>query len=307
MIHFLRSISRVIFPRLVFVNFAKTSILQCPVCRAPLVQCRGGYQCANQHRFDAAKQGYVNLLLSHQKHSKAPGDSPEMMRSRRQFLNRGCYDQLSMELNQMLAGLGRPDLNEHPSMLDAGCGEGFYLKNFKDFLTQHRGDRSGCQYYGLDISKYAVRQATQRDKAITWLVASIMDLPFIDASLDVILSVFSMVNFNEFSRVLKPNGMLILATAGPRHLQSLREIIYTQVREHSQSAILEQHRGLFTPMQGSNITYETELTSSEAIMNLLMMTPYFWNIDVMTKAKIQALQRLPLEVDVCVSIFKKAE
>jgi 23S rRNA (guanine745-N1)-methyltransferase len=283
------------------------SILQCPVCREPLDQFLGGYQCTNKHSFDAAKQGYVNLLLSHQKHSKEPGDSPEMMRSRRQFLNGGFYDQLSMGLNQVLTGLGGQELGECLSILDAGCGEGFYLKNLKDFLTQERGETIGFNYYGLDISKYAVRQATQRDKAITWLVASIMDLPFIEASLDLILSVFSMVNFNEFSRVLKPSGKLILATAGPRHLQSLREIIYTEVREHSQSAILEQHRGLFKPMQGSNITYETKLESSEEIMNLLMMTPYFWNIDVITKTKIQALQRLPLEVDVSVSIFEKAK
>jgi 23S rRNA (guanine745-N1)-methyltransferase len=281
-------------------------ILQCPVCREPLAQSLGGYQCGNKHSFDAAKQGYVNLLLSHQKHSKAPGDSPEMMRSRRQFLNGGFYDQLSMGLNQILAGLLEPGLSAHLSILDAGCGEGFYLKNLKDFLTQQRGEVSECNYYGLDISKYAVRQATQRDKAITWLVASIMDLPFIDASLDLVLSVFSMVNFNEFYRVLKPSGKLVLATAGPHHLQSLREIIYSQVREHSQSAILEQHRGLFMPVQGSNITYETELTSSDEIMNLLMMTPYFWNIDVITKAKIETLPRLPLDVDVCVSIFEKA-
>jgi 23S rRNA (guanine745-N1)-methyltransferase len=282
------------------------SILRCPVCREPLVQSLGGYQCGNKHSFDAAKQGYINLLLSHQKHSKEPGDSPEMMRSRRQFLNGGFYDQLSMGLNQVLTSLLEPELSAHPSILDAGCGEGFYLKNLQDFLIPKRGEASGYNYYGLDISKYAVRQATQRDKTITWLVASIMDLPFVDASLDMILSVFSMVNFNEFHRVLKPNGKLVLATAGPRHLQSLREIIYTEVREHSQSAILEHHRGLFTPVQGSNITYKTELTSSEEIMNLLMMTPYFWNIDVITKAKIQALQRLPLEVDVCVSIFEKA-
>jgi 23S rRNA (guanine745-N1)-methyltransferase len=280
-------------------------ILQCPVCRELLVPSQGGYHCPESHRFDAAKQGYVNLLLSHQKHSKEPGDSPDMLRSRRQFLNGGFYDQLSMELSQILMRVWQHERQDRFSILDAGCGEGFYLKNLKEVLTNQWGDDCVVDYYGVDISKYAIRQATQRDKAITWIVASITDLPFISGSLDSVISIFSMVNFREFSRILRQKGLLIVVTAGMRHLQSLREIIYANVREHSQAAILEQHKGLFDGLSVTNITYDVVLEDTETIMNLLTMTPYFWNIDVATKAKIAGLNQLKLEVDVCVSIFEK--
>src|SRR5260370_28719526 len=113
------------------------SVLQCPVCREPLVQSPGGYQCFNKHTFDAARQGYINLLLSHKKRSKEPGDSPELIQSRRKFLNRGFYDRLSLGLNQVLASsLFGLDLKGNVSILDAGCGEGFFLKNLKSFVAE---------------------------------------------------------------------------------------------------------------------------------------------------------------------------
>ncbi len=46
-------------------------------------------------------------------------------------------------------------------------------------------------------------------------------------------------------------------------------------------------------------------TSHEAIMDLLAMTPYFWNIDLKTKARVEAIDRLALDVDVEIRVFKK--
>jgi 23S rRNA (guanine745-N1)-methyltransferase len=286
------------------------SILQCPVCRESLVPSVSGYQCPNEHTFDAAKQGYVNLLLSHRKHSKEPGDSPEMIQSRRRFLNRGFYDPLSSGINQVLksviSGLEnqtRLEGLEPISILDAGCGEGFYTENLKVLLSQQASPKSNYQCYGVDIAKYAIRQATQRDKAIGWLVASIIDLPFAKASVDLAFSIFAPINFEEFSRILKPRGRLVLVTPGANHLKSLREVIYAVVRER-QPSIFEQNQAFFTLESITNVAYQTELENQEDIMNLLAMTPYFWNIDLTIKSKIAALSRLPLEVDVSVSVLK---
>ena len=82
-----------------------TSILQCPVCRELTVRSETGCQCANKHTFDAARQGYVNFLLAHKKHSKEPGDSRDMIQSRRRFLDRGHYDKLSDGINEAIAGV----------------------------------------------------------------------------------------------------------------------------------------------------------------------------------------------------------
>lgn len=283
-----------------------TIILQCPVCRTPLLNSADGYQCSNNHTFDAAREGYVNVLLSHKKKSKEPGDSKEMIRSRRRFLDLGLYDRISDGINEAAADhLPEPGSELDCNILDAGCGEGFYLKRLKDFLAQRPGTPVPNEYYGVDISKFAIRQATQRDRTMNWFVASIVDLPFAQASLDMVLNVFSPADFPEFSRVLRETGGLLIVSPGPRHLNGLREIIYPNAREHAPSTISEEAKGLFSLSAETRINYQLELKSREAIMDLLAMTPYFWNIDLKTKAKVEALDRLALDVDVELRIFKK--
>ena len=280
-----------------------TIILQCPVCRKPLLNSADGYQCSNNHTFDAAREGYVNVLPAHKKNSKEPGDSKEMIRSRRRFLNLGLYDRISDGINETAAGnLPKPVSGRAFNILDAGCGEGFYLQRLKEFLAQRPGSR---EYYGVDISKFAVRQATQRDRSMNWFVASVIDLPFAESSLDMVLNVFSPADFPEFSRVLRETGGLLTVSPGPRHLNGLREIIYPDAREHAPSTISEEAKGFFSLSTETRINYPLELKSREAIMDLLAMTPYFWNIDLKTKARVEALDRLALDVDVEIRAFKK--
>ena len=285
---------------------ANNVILQCPVCRDALLLSASGYQCVNRHGFDAARQGYVNLLLSHKKHSKEPGDSREMIESRRRFLDRGYYDRVSDGINEVVAGNLNPAAGGGAlNILDAGCGEGFYLKRLKDALAHSPQAPGTVDYYGIDISKVGVRQATQRDRTMSWFVASIIDLPFAPDSLDVILNVFSLADFAEFSRILKKSGALVIASPGPRHLNGLREIIYPVAREHAGSTREEQARGLFSLAGESRVHYQLELKDNREIMDLLAMTPYFWNIDLNTKSRVEARDRLALDVDVLISVFKK--
>jgi len=284
-----------------------TSILQCPVCRELTVRSETGCQCANNHTFDAARQGYINFLLAHKKHSREPGDNRGMIQSRRRFLDRGHYDRVSDGINESIIGtLQRSDRAGACNILDAGCGEGFYLKRLKTSLSSGDRDPSAFHYYGVDISKYAVQQATQRDRAMNWFVASIIDLPFTQASMDIVLNVFSPVNFPEFARILKETGKLVIAHPGPRHLNGLRDVIYTDAREHEESDMAEQAKGLFSLSSRSRINYQLELTRKGEIMDLLAMTPYYWNIDLGTRSKVEALDRLALDVDVMISVFSKA-
>jgi len=288
------------------MNAADDSILRCPVCRDVLLRTASGCQCINKHGFDAARQGYVNFLLAHKKHSKEPGDNREMIESRRRFLDRGFYDRVSDGINGVVAvELDGPKRGQAFSILDAGCGEGFYLKRLKEALARSPGAPSPIDYYGVDISKFAVRHATQRDKTMSWFVASIVDLPFAPGSLDSILNVFSLADFAEFSRILSASGKLVIASPGPRHLNGLREIIYPVAREHAGSTRAEQARGLFSLADEKRVHYQLELKSNQEIMDLLAMTPYFWNIDLNTKSKVEALDRLTLDVDVLISVFKK--
>ncbi|MEK6741991.1 MAG: putative RNA methyltransferase [Nitrospirota bacterium] len=283
-----------------------TSILQCPVCREITLRSETGCQCANKHTFDAARQGYVNFLLAHQKHSKEPGDNKAMIQSRRRFLDRGHYDRLSDGINEAIAGiLLGPEKGQVCNILDAGCGEGFYLKRLKESLDRSSGEPAVSRYYGVDIAKFAVQQATQRDRTMNWFVASIIDLPFLNSSLDIVLNVFSPLNFTEFARILKDTGRLVIAHPGPRHLNGLREVIYPVAREHEESDMVEQAGDLFSLSNRARVNYQLELINSGEIMDLLAMTPYYWNIDLKTRSKVEALERLALDVDVMISVFSK--
>jgi 23S rRNA (guanine745-N1)-methyltransferase len=285
-----------------------TSILQCPVCRELLFPSAGGYQCSRKHTFDAARQGYVNLLLAHQKHSKEPGDSADMIKSRRRFLDQGFYDRVSDGINEAVAAnLPGSEQGITFTVLDAGCGEGFYLKRLKGSLASRPGDMVPVEYYGVDISKYAVRTATQRDRTMHWFVASIVDLPFTSSSLDIVLNVFSLADYSEFSRTLRKTGKLVIVSPGPRHLNGLRKIIYPIAREHTRSSTLEQARGIFTLATTTRINYPLDLKSNKEIGDLLAMTPYFWNIDLSTKSRVEALDRLALDVDVEIRVFERTK
>jgi 23S rRNA (guanine745-N1)-methyltransferase len=283
-----------------------TSILQCPVCREITIRSETGYQCAHKHTFDAARQGYVNFLLVQKKNSKEPGDNKEMIKSRRKFLDRGHYNKLSDGINEVIAGIIPVTKKGWAcNVLDAGCGEGYYLKRLKESLASSDRKPAEVNYYGVDISKYAVQQATQRDKTMNWIVASIIDLPFVSSSMDVVLNVFSPLNFPEFARILKDAGKLVIAHPGPRHLNGLREIIYPVAREHEESDMVEQAKGLFVLSSRTRVNYPLELTNNGEIMDLLAMTPYFWNIDLSTRSKVEALKRLTLDVDVMISVFSR--
>ena len=284
-----------------------TSILQCPVCRKPLFPTAAGYQCAMKHSFDAARQGYVNLLLAHKKHSKEPGDDPEMVRSRRRFLDQGYYHGISDAINETIAtALSGRERGGDCSLLDAGCGEGFYLQRLKVALDRGGEAHRPINYHGVDVSKFAVRQATQRDRTLEWFVASINDLPFGDSSLDIVLSVFAPANITEFARVLKKAGSLVFVSPGPRHLNGLREIIYPVTREHDAPTITEKAKEFFALSSVARVNYRLELDGRQTIMDLLAMTPYFWNIDLQTKAKVAALDRLALDVDVEIRVFTRS-
>lgn len=243
-------------------------------------------------------------MLAHKKHSKEPGDSPAMIQSRRRFLDQGFYNRISEGINEAVASNIR-ELEDGTafSILDAGCGEGFYLRRLKEYLVGRVGGRIHLDCYGVDISKFAISKAAQRDKSVSWAVANIVDLPFESGSLDMIINVFALADFAEFSRVLSGKGKLVIVTPGPRHLNGLRDMIYPVSREHELSEISEQAKAFFTLSALTRVNYPLELNCSEDIMDLLSMTPYFWNIDLNTKTRVEALTRLALEVDVVITVL----
>ena len=241
-----------------------SKILKCPVCDQLLHQENQSYKCDNNHTFDLAKEGYLNLLLNAK---KTAGDSKEMMTARRKFLAQGYYKKLSDCVNQNLIVSQATD----GSVIDIGCGEGYYLSRFQRKFAAENQD-----FYGLDISKLGVRMAAKKNPNAHWLVANFAKLPFVDKSVSIILSMFAEYSVSEIDRVLADNGTVIIVRAASDHLTELKQIIYPEIHEKVKASSIKDFPG-FT-VKREKYSYQTTIYSTEDLMSLLLMTPHYWKI-----------------------------
>ena len=275
-----------------------TTMLACPVCGGVLTLGAAAAICSNKHAFDRARSGYLNLLLT--KHSAEPGDSAAMLQSRRAFLQAGFYDAISTAANAAVVKVlaGRP----HAHVADVGCGEGFFTARLSRALADAISPAPTC--YGIDISRPGVRMATSHDGEIHWVVASLHHTPFLPRSLDVVLCMFVPIDPVDVRRILRDDGALVTVTPGPDHLDGLRALLYTDVQPHSPMPALMAGDTRFEPAESTRVHESIVVDSQAQIMNLLAMTPYYWNISRDTRARVEALSRLELTVDACVNAFR---
>ena len=278
-----------------------TAILACPVCGDALTLGASAAVCPRGHAFDRARSGYLNLLLSNKKQSAEPGDSPAMMLSRRAFLQAGYYDAMAAAAGAALVQIveGRPGVQ----VADLGCGEGYFTARLHRAIA---AASPGSTCYGLDISRPGVRMATAYDRDITWVVASLHRSPFLPASLDVACSLFAPIDAADVRRVIRGDGALLTVTPGPDHLDALRAAIYNTVKPHPQTPALMAGDTLFEQTGSTRVRQPIVVDTAAQIMNLLAMTPYYWNISEATRARIESLSRLELTVDAYVSVFRPA-
>ena len=146
--------------------------LACPLDGAPLQRDASTWRCAAGHCFDIASQGYANLLPVQQKRSRDPGDSKEMVAARQRFLNAGFYEPIAAATRR--AALAELPATALASCLDAGCGEGYYLRQLAAAAS---AGGQALALLGLDISKWAVLAAARQDKRANWVVGSNAKLP----------------------------------------------------------------------------------------------------------------------------------
>lgn len=241
------------------------TILRCPLCEKPLHWEKNSLKCERSHCFDRARQGYVNLLPVTRKHSRHPGDTRDMVAARKEFLDKGFYAPIAEKVSELTA----PLLPEQPRVLDAGCGEGYYMSFLQNQLP-------GGQFTGVDISKEAVRYAAVRNKNALWLTASAAHLPLAGESLDLVMSMFALTVPEEFFRVLKPGGCFLEVTAGREHLMGLKSLIYSQLTDKAPKAA-PSYPG-FELLKEETLEFSFTLDSNADIGRLLSMTPHFWRI-----------------------------
>lgn len=293
-------------------NIPATNLI-CPLDQESLQQEDNSLRCENGHSFDIARQGYINLLPVQKKRSKDPGDSKEMIIARQNFLNAGIYQPISEKLNQLVKPLlerKKPPAQaittsddagtlEKPCVIDAGCGEGYYLQQLATDLKENQ-----YNLIGLDISKWAVQAAAKRNKQITWIVGTNAHLPVEPASVDMIICMFGFYDLERFAALLKPGGIVLLAEAGTEHLIELRELIYPEVRRTPLPDISDALNKGYKLIEESSLQFSPETLNQQQVKDLMVMTPHLYRASFEGKQKAEALTELTITADVVFRVLE---
>lgn len=259
---------------------------KCPICNEELIKIDNVYRCINRHNYDISKEGYVNLLKK--QGGKDFGDSKEMVLSRREFFKKDYYKILKEELCNIIEKY-KPN-----NLLDLGSGEGYYTNYLKDKLN--------IEIIGIDISKEAVKISSKQNKNVNYIVSSVQDIPLFDKSVDLVLNNFTPLELNEIHRVLKEEGILITTKVGKNHLLELKQAIYDNVYLNDNDTINDERLLL---LDSKVLSFKMKLDNNNDIMNLFNMTPYSHHTSLMSKKRLESLNRLEITAEFNIDIYKK--
>lgn len=271
------------------------SIFTCPVCGEMLGVSGKSLVCPQRHSFDTAKSGYVNLLLS--KHGTAVhGDNKLMLRSRRDFLEKGYYAPLCEKVCKTVVKYAENGI----TILDAGCGEGYYTSAVKAIF-----DRSNIavDMYGIDISKEAVDMAAKRRSGIRFAAASVFHIPVKSESCDILLTMFAPYCGEEYGRVLKDGGIMVMVIPSENHLWELKSLIYdTPYKNEVKPYALEG----FEFIGSERINFAMRINDKKDIQSLFSMTPYYYKSGRVEQQRLGKLESLETQADFEILTYKKS-
>ena len=248
-------------------RFASATAFACPICQENLTLVESSLKCSNHHSFDLSKFGYVNLAPQ----VKASKDyDKENFQNRQLVLENGFYDHILNALSECLSPLAHP-----VNILDIGCGEGYYSRSLQERHPDH-------SFYAFDLSKESIQLAAKSDQEwkVKWFVGDLAHLPLLDQSMDLLLDIFSPANYQEFKRVLAPDGRLIKVIPTATHLQEIRQKVKDHLDQvdYSNEQIIQHFSDHFTIENTIHCQERFELTPAlrEA---LLSMTPLLFHVD----------------------------
>ena len=266
-------------------------LLKCPVCGSGIERDGGVLSCngVRRHCFDISSAGYVNLASSK---AAGGGDDAALIRARTAFLEKDCYKPIADAVCDALRTYAGEDL----TVLDAGCGEGYYSAKMAE---------CGHCIVGLDLSKrgitHAAKCAARKGLNAFFCVAGIFDLPLADASVDAVVSLFAPVAEEEFLRVLKPGGILVLVGAGEEHLFSLKRVLYdTPYRNQPRADLPTQ----MAQVGGERVRYTFD-ADTQTLQELFAMTPYYYRTPKQGIARLAETALLAVDVDAEILVYRK--
>ena len=268
-------------------RFASATAFACPICQENLTLVESSLKCNNRHSFDLAKFGYVNLAPQIK---QSANYDKENFQNRQQILEAGFYQAILEAVSDLLASS-----ETSTTVLDIGCGEGFYSRK----LQERHPDKT---FYAFDISKDSVQIAAKSEPnwAVNWFVGDLARLPIKDASMDILLDIFSPANYGEFRRVLSKDGILIKVIPTENHLKEIRQMVQEQLtkKDYSNQDIKEHFQEHFS-IQSSQTASLIKPITAEQRQALLSMTPLLFHVD-QTKIDWSQLTEITIEAEILV-------
>ena len=238
-------------------------LLACPHCSSVLHRVDDGVLgCAQGHRFDIARRGYLSLLGKGSRTDT--GDSAEMVAARATFLGAGHYRPVAEAIaGRVAAG----------PVLEIGAGTGYYLGVGLDRLGAV-GPAAATVGLALDASRYAARRAATAHPRIGSIVADAWSrLPVRDGVVGSVLSVFAPRDPAEISRVLGPGGRAVIVTPEPEHLAEIRSAVgLLAVDPGKPDRLAEAFAGRLSAVDRVRVRREMRLTRAD-IDALVRMGP----------------------------------
>ena len=268
-------------------RFASATAFACPICQENLTLLESSLKCNNRHSFDLAKFGYVNLAPQIK---QSANYDKENFQNRQQILEAGFYQAILEVVSDLLS-----NSKNAKTILDIGCGEGFYSRK----LQERHPDKT---FYAFDISKDSVQIAAKSEPnwAVNWFVGDLARLPIKDASMDILLDIFSPANYGEFRRVLSKDGILIKVIPTKNHLKEIRQKVQDQLtnKDYSNQDIKNHFQEHFTILSSQTASLTKSITA-EQLQALLSMTPLLFHID-QSKIDWSQLKEITIEAEILV-------
>ena len=272
-------------------------IAACPVCRGPLGLADRELWCDNGHRFDRSREGFVNLLRVGHSRKAVIGDDADMVASRRSFLDKGHYRVLSEGLSELVTDLAAAEPVE--TFLDVGCGEGTFTAAMVDALGEEPRDPRATMAF--DISRPAVKVTARRVPKALAAVASVIDQPVADASVDLLTSIMAPLHEAEFRRVARPGGRILVVSPGDSHLAELRQVLYPHYRPHDEQVSLTE---VLDVTERRRFTATAQLTPRADLDEVWGMTPYRWNTPLDGQERFAQLDHLTVSVHFVATVLR---
>lgn len=270
------------------------SIFICPVCGEKLDISGKSYICPNRHTFDMAKSGYVNLLPTNNS-GGVHGDNKLMLRARREFLEKGYYKPLCDAVCKVVSKY----CCQNSVILDAGCGEGYYTTAVKANFDE---SNIAVELYGIDISKDAVDMAAKRKSGVNFAAASVFHIPVMTNSCDLLLTMFAPYCGEEYGRVMKNGGIMVMAIPAENHLWEMKSKIYdTPYKNEVKDYALDG----FEFLGAEKVNFTMKISENSDIISLFSMTPYYYRTGKTEQHRLNDLKHLETQADFEILTYKK--